>query len=70
MISWAGADSQWIDMIEPPTFVKVLDRMHQIAPKMILSAHLPLASGKKELLLDLLARVSSRPLLLPRGGRR
>jgi hypothetical protein len=59
MISWAGADSPWIHMIEPLAFVKALDRMRQIAPKMILSAHLPLASGKTELLLDLFARVPS-----------
>jgi flavorubredoxin len=61
MITWAGADSPWIHMVEPPAFIKALDRIRQIAPKMILSAHLPPASGKTERLLELLAEVPSSP---------
>jgi flavorubredoxin len=66
MISWACADSPWIHMVEPPAFTKALDRIRQIAPKMILSAHLPPAPGKTERLLELLAGVpASAPFVAP-----
>jgi flavorubredoxin len=66
MSSWAGADSPWVHMVEPPRFIKELDRIRQIAPKMILSAHLPPAPGKTERLLELLAGVpASTPFAAP-----
>jgi flavorubredoxin len=61
MISWASADSPWAHMVEPSEFSQVLDRIHQIAPKMIFSAHLPPARGKTEQLLELLATVPTSP---------
>jgi flavorubredoxin len=66
MISWASADSPWVPMTEPSEFRQALDRMRQIAPKMIFSAHLPPARGKIEQLLELLARVpTSTPFVAP-----
>jgi flavorubredoxin len=66
MISWASADSPWVHMVEPSEFSQALDRIRQMAPKMILSAHLPPAQGKTEQLLESLARVpTSTPFVAP-----
>jgi flavorubredoxin len=66
MISWASADSPWVHMVEPGVFSQSLDRIRQMAPKMILSAHLPPVKGKNEQLLELLARVpNSTPFVAP-----
>jgi flavorubredoxin len=66
MISWESADSPWVHMVEPGVFRKALDRVRQIAPKMIFSAHLPPARGKAEQLLELLATVpTSTPFVTP-----
>jgi flavorubredoxin len=66
MIGWASADSPWIHMVEPVVFSQVLDKIRQMAPKMILSAHLPPVRGKTEQLLELLARVpTSTPFVAP-----
>jgi flavorubredoxin len=61
MISWASADSPWVHMVEPNTIGQALDRIRQMDPKMILSAHLPPALGKTKHLLELLARVRTSP---------
>jgi len=66
MISWASADSPWVHMVEPSGFIKALDSIRQISPKMIFSAHLPPARGKIEQFLDLLAKVpTSTPFVTP-----
>jgi flavorubredoxin len=66
MISWASADSPWIHMVDPRGFIKALDRIRQINPKIILSAHLPQARGKTEQLLELLTKVpASTPFVTP-----
>jgi len=57
MISWASGDNPWVHLVAPDVFKQTLDRIRQMAPKMILSAHLPPAPGKTEALLELLARV-------------
>ena len=61
MISWESADSPWVHMVEPGVFSKALDRIRQLAPKMIFSAHLPPARGKTEQFLELLAAVPISP---------
>jgi flavorubredoxin len=61
MISWASVDSPWVYMAEPSGFIKSLDRIRKIDPKMIFSAHLPPARGKTEQFLELLARVPASP---------
>jgi flavorubredoxin len=66
MMSWASADSPWVHMVTPSRFSKALDEIRQIAPKMILSAHLPAARRKTEQLLDLFAKVpTSSPFVAP-----
>ena len=66
MTSWASADSPWVHMVEQSEFMKSLDRIRQINPKMIFSAHLPPAQGKTEQFLELLAEVpSSTPFVTP-----
>ena len=66
MISWASADSPWIHLVEPGVFSQTLDTIRQMAPKMIFSAHLPLARGRTEELLELLAAVpASTPFVAP-----
>ncbi|MDA8434135.1 MAG: MBL fold metallo-hydrolase [Nitrospiraceae bacterium] len=66
MIAWAGADSPWVHMVEPARFSQTLEKIRQIAPKTVLSAHLPPAAGKTERLLDILSRVpASTPFAAP-----
>jgi flavorubredoxin len=66
VLGWAGADSPWAHMVEPARFGQALDTIRQIAPKMICSAHLPLARGKTEQLLELLAAIpTSTPFVAP-----
>lgn len=57
MAGWASLDNPWVHMVKPDEFRQALDRIRQLAPKMILSAHLPPATGKTEQFLDLLAAV-------------
>jgi flavorubredoxin len=66
IINWASADSPWLHMIKPSEFSQALDRIRQMAPKMIFSAHLPPARGKTGQFLELLARVpASTPFAAP-----
>ena len=66
MMTWASADSPWVHTVEPSKFNQALDRIRQIAPKMIFSAHLPPARGKTEQFLELLATVpASTPFVTP-----
>jgi flavorubredoxin len=66
MMSWASGDNPWVHMVEPTLFSKALNRIRQMAPKMIFSAHLPPAQRKTEQLLELLATVpTSTPFVAP-----
>ena len=66
MISWASADSPWVHMVETAEFSHSLDKIRQIAPKMVFCAHLPPAKDRTEQLLGLLARVpASTPFVTP-----
>ena len=66
MISWASADSPWVHMVQPGEYRRELDRIHQLAPKLICSAHLPPARGKTGHFLELLAKVpASTPFVAP-----
>jgi flavorubredoxin len=61
MINWASADSPWVHLVEPGALGQALDKIRQMAPKMILSAHLPPAQGKVKQFLEFLAKVSTSP---------
>ncbi len=66
MISWASADSPWVHRVEPGEFSQALDRIRQMAPKMIFSGHLPPVRGKTNQFLELLAKVPmSTPFVAP-----
>jgi flavorubredoxin len=66
MISWASGDSPWVHMVESSEFRQALNRIRQLAPRMIFSGHLPPAQGKTEQLLALLAKVpTSIPFVAP-----
>jgi flavorubredoxin len=61
MTGWASLDNPWVHMVKPSEFSQAMDRIRQIAPKMILSAHLPPAIGKTDNFLELLAKVPPSP---------
>jgi hypothetical protein len=61
MTGWASADSPWVHLADPGKFSQALNRIRQIAPKMIFSAHLPPMRGKTEQLLELLSKVPASP---------
>ncbi len=66
MVGWASGDSPWVHMVEPNAFLRALEAVRQLAPKTILSAHLPPAPGRTEELLAVLARVpTSTPFVAP-----
>ena len=66
MTGWESADSPWVHMVKPSEFNQALDRIRQMAPKIILSAHLAPARGKTEQFLELLAGVpTSTPFVTP-----
>jgi len=45
MVGWATTDSPWAHILDRARFSEVLDRVRQIQPTRIFSAHLPAASG-------------------------
>jgi flavorubredoxin len=55
LVKWTTVDSPWLHMIEPARFTDTLDRIRALAPKVILSSHLPMAQGMNERLLQHLA---------------
>jgi len=57
LITWATVDAPWLHSIDPAKFAKTLNLVHDMAPQIILSSHLPAADGMKDDLLQLLAQV-------------
>jgi flavorubredoxin len=65
-VSWANLDAPWVYMTDRGLFGKAVDNIRQIGPKIILSSHLPPASGRMEEFLELLGSVAnSTPMLAP-----
>jgi flavorubredoxin len=67
MITWASADAPWVYLTDTSKFARALDTIRHIAPKIILSGHLPMARGKTEQLLKLLATVPASPPFVAPG---
>jgi hypothetical protein len=44
-IRWSTIDAPWLHSVDTKIFAENLDRVRQIAPSLILSGHLPAASG-------------------------
>ena len=65
LVTWATVDSPWLHMIDYTLFTNALDRIRDMAPTVILSSHLPMASGMNE---ELLALVASARLANPFVG--
>lgn len=66
MTFWASADSPWTHLVAPDKFAQALESIRRMAPKRILSAHLPPAQGRTEQFLDLLATIpASTPAVTP-----
>ncbi len=66
MTSWASGDSPWVHMAEPARFSRSLDEIRRLAPKAILSSHLPPALGNTDSLFATLAQVpASTPFVAP-----
>ena len=66
MISWASADSPWLHIVAPKVFAEALEKIRELAPKRILSAHMLPAHGKTEHFLEWLAKVpTSKPFVTP-----
>jgi flavorubredoxin len=61
MIGWGAADSPWAHMVEPGVISRALDAIRRMAPKLILSSHLPLAQAKTEQLLEVVSKVPASP---------
>jgi flavorubredoxin len=59
--TWATLDSPWLHAIETAQFTNTLNRIRDLAPKFILSSHLPAAQGMTDTLLEYLAAVPAAP---------
>ena len=66
IVNWASLDNPWIHMIKSDKFKEILGRIRNMAPKTILSSHLPPAREKTEQLLKILESVpDSQPSIAP-----
>lgn len=45
MVTWATVDSPWLSSVDPSNFETTLERFRALAPRMVLSSHLPPAAG-------------------------
>ncbi len=64
---WATVDSPWLHKVDRAAFAKELDGIASLAPTMILSSHLPAASGvmTEQLLSSLVAAPDAAPFVGP-----
>lgn len=58
---WATIDAPWLQHVSEAWLASALDRVRTMAPKAVLSSHLPPAFGMTERLLDALAAARSAP---------
>ncbi len=61
LTTWATIDAPWLHVVDEAKFGKSLDVVRKFDPKVILSSHLPPATGMTEILLEHLASVYSAP---------
>jgi flavorubredoxin len=66
-VFWATVDSPWLHKVDTAAFARELDGIRAIEPTMILSSHLPAASGTmiERLLASLEAVPSAQPFVAP-----
>ena len=65
-ILWATIDSPWLQKVDRAALARELDSIRSMAPKMVLSSHLPAAPG--DMTERLLASVASAPAAQPFTG--
>jgi flavorubredoxin len=65
MVAWGTSDSPWAHLVETGKFEAALERVRQLDPTMILSSHLPAASGPVERLLDVLRMLPDAEPFVP-----
>jgi flavorubredoxin len=56
-IRWATLDAPWLHLVDRAAFGEKLDRVREMAPRLLLTSHLPVARGMTEELLGYLAAV-------------
>ncbi len=66
-IMWATVDSPWLHKVDRSAFAKELNGIRKMEPKMVLSSHLPAASGDmtERLLASLADAPSAQPFVGP-----
>ena len=66
-IFWATVDSPWLHKVDRAAFAKELNGIRKMEPKMVLSSHLPAASGNmtERLLASLADAQSAQPFVGP-----
>ncbi len=66
-VFWATVDSPWLHKVDPAVFAKELNGVRELDPTMVLSSHLPAASGAmlERLLGSLEAAPSAQPFVGP-----
>ena len=66
-IFWATVDSPWLHKADSDAFARELDGIRKMAPKMVLSSHLPAAAGDmtNRLLASLAAAPKAQPFVGP-----
>lgn len=65
MVFWATVDAPWLHIVNRTLFDKNLNRIRELSPKLILSAHLPAASDMTE---ELLGNLKTAPEAQPFVG--
>ncbi len=61
IVTWASVDSPWLPALTAETFAKWIAAVRDIAPRIVLSAHLPPAIAMTDTLLDAVAAAPSAP---------
>jgi flavorubredoxin len=66
-VLWATVDSPWLRKVDGGAFARELDGIRRMAPKMVLSSHLPAARGDmtERLLASLAAAPAAQPFVGP-----
>ena len=58
---WATADSPWVSKTDPARFAATYDELRRRAPELVLSTHLPPASGQLDTFVEMLGEAPHAP---------
>jgi flavorubredoxin len=66
MVAWGTLDAPWAHLVDTGRFDAVLDRVHKLQPNLILSSHLPAATGSCDRFLEIVRSLrDADPFPLP-----